>query len=492
MSSTASSTSAQAASTSTPPRRQSCDRCHSQKLRCTRASNGGSSNSATGVCNRCLRLGAQCIYSPCLPKGRPPAVFRPPPPTPAPTPALAPAPAALVDNNNINNNNTSNAAHHHQQQQQQHQQHALPDELLSLDVDPTLVWPTWVPPLETVDWSALQMDMNMDAFLDPVETNTSTTTMTTTSSSSSSSSSSDAASSSQASFLSGPSAVSQLSELITRLYALHRQSTALTEACTAGRTLGLPLIINDATFPPVAAWLQHLSANSHTSCTPSLTTPPGSLSTPTGETLHGTFSAAHALLAVLDRLQVESAGAPGTATPSSMDSLDTTDFCWDLNLITPPQSSSSASSYFDPPMPTPTSATAAPRPSLMHSSSSTVVRHLVGACHSLLMNIFLGPLDALQHDADLNSQACQAGQAIGNPALPAQPATPGAMPISESSGLAHLRLVMVTHLCSYLIRRLQHAVSLYSSPLLSGSECLPDLDDQIWKRLSQLRATLHI
>lgn len=52
--------------TTSTPRRQSCDRCHGQKLRCTR-----SANQQTGACERCLRKGALCIYSSSLPKGRP-------------------------------------------------------------------------------------------------------------------------------------------------------------------------------------------------------------------------------------------------------------------------------------------------------------------------------------------------------------------------------------------------------------------------------------
>ena len=50
-----------------PPQRQSCDRCHRQKLRCTREKNcnGG------GVCDRCLGKRVQCVYSFSLPKGRP-------------------------------------------------------------------------------------------------------------------------------------------------------------------------------------------------------------------------------------------------------------------------------------------------------------------------------------------------------------------------------------------------------------------------------------
>ncbi|RYP81855.1 hypothetical protein DL769_001815 [Monosporascus sp. CRB-8-3] len=81
-----------------PPMRHSCDRCHKQKLRCTRAS-----NSNTGACDRCLRKRAECVYRSSLPKGRP-SVYStglrmarsanaPPrrPVTPAtPTPAAAP------------------------------------------------------------------------------------------------------------------------------------------------------------------------------------------------------------------------------------------------------------------------------------------------------------------------------------------------------------------------------------------------------------------
>ncbi|RWA03862.1 hypothetical protein EKO27_g11243 [Xylaria grammica] len=48
-----------------PVIRRSCDRCHSQKLRCPRPSE------KLGACDRCLRKGARCVYSCSLPKGRP-------------------------------------------------------------------------------------------------------------------------------------------------------------------------------------------------------------------------------------------------------------------------------------------------------------------------------------------------------------------------------------------------------------------------------------
>lgn len=71
--------------TASTPRRQSCDRCHGQKLRCTRPDSRKS-----GACERCLRKGARCVYSSSLPKGRP-SLYRlsEVAPPPAPTAAAA-------------------------------------------------------------------------------------------------------------------------------------------------------------------------------------------------------------------------------------------------------------------------------------------------------------------------------------------------------------------------------------------------------------------
>ncbi|KUJ07544.1 uncharacterized protein LY89DRAFT_357007 [Mollisia scopiformis] len=54
--------------TAKPPRRQSCDRCHAQKLRCSRQGTGSGDR-----CTRCSRQNAECVYSTSLPKGRPSA-----------------------------------------------------------------------------------------------------------------------------------------------------------------------------------------------------------------------------------------------------------------------------------------------------------------------------------------------------------------------------------------------------------------------------------
>ena len=45
-------------------RRDACDKCHQLKSRCERAS-------GSAGCQRCARLGYQCVYSPALPLGRP-------------------------------------------------------------------------------------------------------------------------------------------------------------------------------------------------------------------------------------------------------------------------------------------------------------------------------------------------------------------------------------------------------------------------------------
>jgi hypothetical protein len=49
-----------------PAKRASCDRCRLQKLRCPRPESDDLS-----TCTRCRSLGAQCVYSAPLPKGRP-------------------------------------------------------------------------------------------------------------------------------------------------------------------------------------------------------------------------------------------------------------------------------------------------------------------------------------------------------------------------------------------------------------------------------------
>ncbi|OJD15691.1 hypothetical protein AJ78_04067 [Emergomyces pasteurianus Ep9510] len=55
-----------------PRQRLACDRCHALKLRCRRTStNPPDITSTTLDCDRCLKAGALCVYSPQAPLGRP-------------------------------------------------------------------------------------------------------------------------------------------------------------------------------------------------------------------------------------------------------------------------------------------------------------------------------------------------------------------------------------------------------------------------------------
>lgn len=51
--------------------RLACDRCHRQKLRCSRASH------SSRACQRCVKAGERCTYSPPLRLGRPAIGSRP-------------------------------------------------------------------------------------------------------------------------------------------------------------------------------------------------------------------------------------------------------------------------------------------------------------------------------------------------------------------------------------------------------------------------------
>ncbi|RYP17995.1 hypothetical protein DL765_004214 [Monosporascus sp. GIB2] len=77
------------------PRRQSCDRCHRKKQRCTRPDNRN-----TGACDRCIRKGVLCAYSSSLPKGRP-SLYRlseaPAGPGPPARPPSTSSPSAVPD-----------------------------------------------------------------------------------------------------------------------------------------------------------------------------------------------------------------------------------------------------------------------------------------------------------------------------------------------------------------------------------------------------------
>ncbi|KFZ11391.1 hypothetical protein V502_07565 [Pseudogymnoascus sp. VKM F-4520 (FW-2644)] len=540
----------------TPPRRQSCNRCHGQKLRCTRAT-----NSEMGACNRCLRQGAQCLYSSGLPKGRP-SIYRlagaspatsssPPMPVTPVSPRMYrrlptdPLPAANSNATATNTNANTDAdgkANTHTNANPNTNTNAntrvdVNDDTITFGPLHASTWP-WQAPL---NWSDMlidgsDQDSNLHSIVDPQ-----TGPGAVFSSDfpdfvdSASSRNSDGGSSARGRPtpltrpLNEPGhysrsdvfdvsnysinidrsgsefGIAQLSQLSTRLYTLYRSSCNLAEAAESSCQLRdrnyahQSLLIDDTAFKSVTSWLVHVSANMNFLFPDGLQNP--SLDTTTGDILHDAFSASHHLLEILRGLQVDverdtlyNTSRASKSSSASTEGGDNGDF-W---ASTTPQSLASASgenlSYFEL---NNGSSNYVRQPSQCHN---TVVRHLVIACHTLLLNIHVAVLIVLQHDADLSYP----------PHINVE-----ADAYMDATVLADIRLVLVLRLCSYLIKRQQQAVGLYlgpkSSPTLShendppishqlnldastaaNREAMSDLEIEVQQRLERLRQTLRI
>ncbi|OBT72925.1 hypothetical protein VF21_07782 [Pseudogymnoascus sp. 05NY08] len=253
--------------------------------------------------------------------------------------------------------------------------------------------------------------------------------------------------------------IAQLSQLSSRLYPLYRSSCDLAEAAALScqsrvrnYTRQSPLI-DDVAFKPVTAWLVDVSANMNFSsqdCLQNLS----SETTTTGDILNNAFSASHCLLEILRDLKVdvENSTSYNTSTAyksvsASTKGVENRDF-WES---TTPQSLASVASE-DPPYFEPNNEPSnhVRRPSQCYS---TVVRHLVIACHTLLLNIHAAVLIVLQHDVDLRSSYPSHKYVEADADM-------------DVTALADIRLVLVLRLCSYLIKRQHQAVDLYLSPSL--------------------------
>lgn len=271
--------------------------------------------------------------------------------------------------------------------------------------------------------------------------------------------------------------IALLSQLSTQLYPLHRSSCILAEAAAAakeGNAGRVDPLIDEAALQCAASWLVHVSANMRLSFHTDRQYSPIDAST-TGETLHGALCGAHQLLEILQCLQGKtlSGATAGTSTPNS-----TCSGCMKSGFRVQD---------------------IAPSPSSL--SSNTVVRHLIIACHTLILNIFVGVLFALQHDADLRVAASM--PAMGKNS--ADPAT-----------LADIRVVLIVQLYSYMFSRLHQAVKPYSTPAtpttpghshkeyfsldlspistvspLVSSEGISELEMEVQQRLTRLRQTLR-
>ncbi|KAL8649676.1 MAG: hypothetical protein Q9226_005474 [Calogaya cf. arnoldii] len=521
--------------TSNPPvtakKRQSCDRCHGQKLRCIRVG-----SDEADACNRCLRQGAHCVYSSSLPKGRPNmyrlrdasiAPSNPPAPAPVspehhhhhqPNPFTATADVNVSINANGINANAKATVNE--------------DPMMSghMDTSASASTSTW-PWLEPFNWNDMDVDGSEQQDSNHWTSNAHTTV--------------DPHSDAGAAFLdafpsllgwgsagnpegdgrppspirlhehghglgsdlfeststivtdkSGPDVgIARLSQLSTRLYPLHQSSCNLADAAGSSgqsRDRGQNQLIDDAAFKSVAGWLVQVSANLDSSSGNDAREAAGEKTT-AGDTLHDAFSASHHLLETLRCLQADSVHATSSSTSGDLKASSSSTGEASLDAwgnFTPPLSRSSSndedSSYSEKRK----GSSSYARPSCQYSN--TVVRHLVMACHTLLLNIYVAVLIALQHDADRWSSSDNDAHV-------------------DPAALADMRLVLAVQLCSYLIERQHQAVDSYLSPLSappnegSGSqqpsspgstsahrEVMTDLRMEVQQRLGRLRQSLRI
>ncbi|MCJ1286796.1 hypothetical protein MMC26_006142 [Xylographa opegraphella] len=525
--------------------RQSCHRCHGQKLRCT---------SDTGACSRCIGQGLQCVYSYSLPKGRPsqprqagaadqtlPANRKYPP---LKRPAATPASAEGRQPISVQRRNAPNAAVATTKAagSPPHVPTRI-DDSTDGSGDPGLVeamplmastWP-WPGP---TGWSDLQLEGNEQvqdlnewvasihhqnnalvdlfpnqntSFLDQTTIareeckgnqnmgRSSQHTLGLAQKLSADSDVLEVSSSHSGTYnvnaLAGdakdPSAgIAQLTQLSTRLYTLHRLSCAL-----VGAAKSPPSTLCSGDLPSQAK--QDLAVDRGVfgllmtrlfqaySDKTFLTRAPEVSEPPNiHDTIQDALSASYRLREILGGLQTKhqaSTGSSGRYSPQTP-------------VPTPkgPGSSSLPFSVFSEPMQAEQDNVLSRTES---QSSDTVVRHLAMACHGMLLSIYTAVLGVLQQDADsLSSASCFQGPDTG----------PNAKVVKDNDPLIDARLVVIVQLCSYLIKRQQQAVDAYLSPRESPTSAVEglatpttaspptDLEVKLQERLTRLHQTLRI
>ncbi|KAL8765377.1 MAG: hypothetical protein Q9209_007525 [Squamulea sp. 1 TL-2023] len=296
--------------------------------------------------------------------------------------------------------------------------------------------------------------------------------------------------------------IARLSQLSTRLYPLHQSSCNLADAVGSSRRAKdcrQNQLIDDVAFKSVAGWLVQVSSNldllsrsDHRDAVAETTT--------AGDTLHNAFSASHHLLETLRCLQADVVPAISSSSSTDPKSASTSSRARHLDVwgnFTPPLSRSTSNDEDSTYIEERKGLSSYARPSNQYSNM--VVRHLVIACHTLLLNIYVAVLIALQHDADRwTSGTIADAAAYMNPAA-----------------LADMRLVLAVQLCAYLIERQHQAVDLYLTPLslplslqqqdgsgfqqpgspestTAHKEVMVDLKMEVQQRLARLRQTLRI
>jgi hypothetical protein len=276
----------------------------------------------------------------------------------------------------------------------------------------------------------------------------------------------------------------QLSQLSSRFVSLYHWSCAVANSGESSigsndRNQERPnSLINDVAFKSVASWLVHVSTEGNLSfCMNPNTSTLGQ--SPKEDTLHNVFTASYQFMETLRGLQGQISS--GAQKPLSSYPGGTFHNCGT-------KTSSTSNATQDVPFPVPHTAE--------NPSSRIVERHLVMACHTLLLKIYLAVFVTLQYDVDRHSS--QAGCGLVDQSA-----------VTHAVSLADIRFVAVVQLCTYILDRQNHAVSGYLAPgspptqsmhlepsyfpqydATQGAECGPDLEVQC--RLKRLRESLRI
>ena len=507
------------------PRRQSCDRCHTQKVRCTR-----SENRKTGQCDRCLRKGSQCVYSSCLPKGRPslyrvsetssnskahsapslsPAISSPDRssaqadvPDPPIQDTMAVSPADVLGEHDTE--------HDADVDMDIHGEHfsALPCSTGSFDDFCTNWWPG-----AHLDANVLPEKLGSEFHLDPalnsaqpfsnmefpahisgmpeaVSTDSSSSasridshqqsldweaiqgTSRRTSRNSRTSSHSSRSSRSRADKDAIEHCISQLSRLSTHSSqllcfsrnflgdALDSQPSSKAQDSAVRAQQGIKSV-----FKSINSWLVRGCAN--TDPTPSFNLG----STNSSELLHYVFSASNHLLEILRQIRTASKASTPTSAATAF----------------PSPASIGAASRAE------SSGASAPE----EEQDYSIVRHLVLVCATLLLNMYIAALVALQRSSDVINSSLRKHESLDEP-----------NEHMDAASRAHMQLVSVVQLCSYFIRRQNQTLDTMMANCKTAShrrvqrdqnsrqvvsfDAMSELETEVEGRLRHLQQSLYI
>ncbi|KAL5113213.1 hypothetical protein ACEQ8H_008920 [Pleosporales sp. CAS-2024a] len=262
-----------------------------------------------------------------------------------------------------------------------------------------------------------------------------------------------------------PVTVGQLAQLTMRLSSLRHKSSNLVG--TAGASSGggtersRSSLVDDAAFESVVAWLARdelAGGNAEHIAAEAIAT---TASSSTQGILHETFSASHVLLEILGKLEDEQADRHTDMMLGAM--------------LTP--SPTAGHGYFDiaPNLNAGVLSTTDGDGMTAQARSHTSIRHLVMVCNTLMLEVYLLILVALQHDAYLGVHANKIMKSV--------------------------RMVLLVQLCSHLVDRQCQALQVYQNSvhlalgpderyLDADRNVLEDLKRQVQDRLHQLRQML--